>query len=58
MREGPAAAHTMQYNTTRSPVRKENAALEEGVRRAPRQPLYPRHKLRIYVLAAKLHIAG
>lgn len=37
-----------------APMRKEDAALEKRVRRHPRQPLYPRHQLRLYCLAAKL----
>lgn len=36
------------------PVREEDAAFEEGVRRPARQPLYPLHQRRVYVLASKL----
>ena len=40
------------------PVREEDAALEEGVRGAPRQPLYPLHQRRVYRLAPKLQAGG
>jgi hypothetical protein len=36
------------------PVREEDAALQKGVRGAPRQPLYPLHQLAVYRLAPKL----
>jgi hypothetical protein len=35
-------------------VCKEHAALQEGVRWPPRQPLYPRNQRGVYRLAAKL----
>jgi hypothetical protein len=49
-----SAGGTRRQARRHPPVCKEDAALEEGVGGAPRQPLYPLHQGRVDVLAAKL----